>query len=68
MMIMLIYSISIYLLVGMLMGLNSFSVDKQHGTLSPIREYSVRIPLFWLIDIINQVFFSYYDQEGDFES
>lgn len=61
----LIYGISTYLLVGMLIGLNTFSVDKQYNQLLPVREYSVRIPIFWLIDIIFQVFFNYEQNDNN---
>lgn len=65
MIVFIIYAISIYLIVGMLMGMNTFSVDKQQGYQAPIREYTVRIPIFWIVDIIYNVFFTYNQHNGE---
>lgn len=53
------YIILGYLFVGLILGYSAWDADKKAGILLPKREYLVRQPLFWLIDIINQLFFEY---------
>lgn len=56
-----------YFFIGILLAVSDYTTDKALGELRPKREYTVRIVLFWLIDLINNVFFNYDEEENDDE-
>lgn len=61
----LLYIISAYLLVGCLIGYSSFRADLRLNQLLPLKEYYGRQVLFWLVDLVNQTFFDYDNEDGD---
>lgn len=53
--------VSVYLLIGMLIGYSAFMADLRLGQLLPFKEYYGRQVLFWLVDLVNSAFFDYED-------
>lgn len=60
-------TLTFYFFIGILLASSDFKTDRALGELKPKREYTIRIVMFWLIDLINEVFFNYDEEENDDE-
>lgn len=59
---------TIYLIIGIIIGIKNFKYDLKTGVVFPMEEYCIRLPLFWLVDLIYETFFNYGDDIENLES